>query len=499
MKNSNEKLFEIESIEKIREQQIVTEMGSIFSVISNSMVIPLFLIFWIADLIYIPELKWHTLALRLTVIPLVFFGKYVLSKPRSYTYLQVTMSLYAFCCASVLNAIIFLIDNPQTGYYAGLNLVAIGTLSFVPFRLRFLFLCAIAIYLPYYLVVLNQAKEASDFSQVAIHSFFILGTLSISGIIHYFNENLRRQDLRSRIGLNQEISEREKIISIKTTEATKLKQLSTQFSPQVVEAIHKGDISLEQNASIKKICVVFIDIVGSTEKVNSLSPENFQKAIEMFLNLSIESFLKFDLTIDKFQGDGILAFSNSPVEHSDFVDRVCLAIIEIRNKIEKSRVQLENIWNGPFFIRTGVAVGTANVGFFGDRKNFSTFTAVGRPMALAARICASANPNQVLVDRESAFALPKDRFQIASAGMKSFKGFLNEEIECFELLMKSNQFQISEQTVCPDHPEAPLCINLEENKLQCRLCSFEVLNTKITDYNLDEKFLIESGLIKKVD
>lgn len=113
------------------------------------MMVPLFIFFWIAEIIYIPELKWQTLALRLTVNPLVFFGKYVLSKPRSYTYLQVTMSIHAFCCANVINAIIFLIGDPQTGYYAGLNLVAIGTLSFIPFRLRFLFVYASAIYLWY--------------------------------------------------------------------------------------------------------------------------------------------------------------------------------------------------------------------------------------------------------------------------------------------------------------------------------------------------------------
>ena len=118
-------------------------------------------------------------------------------------------------------------------------------------------------------------------------------------------------------------------------------------------------------------------------------------------------------------------------------------------------------------------------------------------MVLAARICAAAQPNQVLIDRESAFALPKDRFQITSAGTKTFKGFSNVEIECYELKVGQNQPQAVENSACPNHPDAPLTINLEENKLQCRVCNFEVMNTKIVDYSLDENFLLKVGLIKK--
>lgn len=493
---TNSPLTKYDNFQKLRENQIVTEMGSIFSVISNSMVIPLFLLFWLADILYMPHLKWETLALRLTVIPLVLFCKLVLSKPRSYNYLQLTMCLYSFCCASVVTAIIFLQGDPQTGYYAGLNLIALGTLSFVPFRLRYLFVCASTIYIPYFIVVLHQASSAEDFKQIAIHSFFIVGTLSICGVIHYFNESLRQTDLKSRIGLIEEVQERQHIIDKKTSEATQLRQLSTQFSPQVVDAIQRGRFSLNKKAELRKICVVFIDVVGSTEKVNSLAPEKFQNVIEQFLKISIESFLKYDLTIDKFQGDGILAFSNSPVEHADFVDRVCLAVFEVRTKFELVRQQIENEWNGDFSIRKGIAVGTANVGFFGDRKNYNSFTAIGRPMALAARICAAAHPNQILLDRESAFSLPKDQFQVKSVGSKLFKGFFAEEIECFDLVSKFSRLETPNESVCPLHPDRPLKINLEDQVLECLECGFKHKTTEIEDYSLDEDFLARIGKVK---
>ncbi len=430
------------NIDEIRNRQVVAEMGKIFSVVSNFMVIPLFLLFWLADLVYAPDVKWHTLLIRLSVVPLVFFGRHVLSKERSYFYLQVTMSVYTIVCAMAIHLIIFAIGETDTGYYAGLNLIAVGALSFIPFQKRFLALCAVGIYLPYYiwLVVhflsgseaLNQTNDEA-LKTIIVNSFFILGTLTISGIIHHFNEELRRAELKSKLKLSEELINRERIIQEKTREATELRKLSMQFSPQVVNAIQNGQIRLNEQAGLKKICVTFIDIVGSTERVNSLSAKDFQEAIEMFLKITIECLLKYDLTIDKFQGDGVLAFANCPVEYQDFALRTCNAVFEIKNEIQKRSDYFQRLWKGSLDLRVGIALGYANVGFFGDQKSFSSYSAVGRPMALAARICSSANPNQILVDKATAEAISGSPFVKKIFQEAELKGFNNERIEIYEI------------------------------------------------------------------
>lgn len=423
----------VESISELREKQIVEEMGTIFSTISNGMVIPLFLFFWVADVIYIPDLKWQTLILRLLVIPLVIFGRYVLSKPRTFRYLQVTMCTYAILCAAIINSIVFLVNQPGSGYYSGLNLIALGSLSFIPFTIAFLVITALGIYLPFFAISFYQVNTPAEFNLVIVNSFFIVGTLTICAVIHYFNENLRRKELSSQIMLSKEVEFRGEIIAAKTKEATHLKQLSAQFSPQVVAAIQSGEIGLNQNLKNQKICVVFLDIVNSTERVVKRSADDVQAVIEFFLKTSISTFLKYDLTIDKFQGDGILAFSNSPIEHHDFIERVGAAVIEIFKAVENEQSSLKSLWGGPLELRAGLAVGYATVGFYGDKKNFNTFTAIGRPLPLASRLSSSSVPNQILVDSASAVALEKANFSVSPKGSLELKGFSQENVEVFEL------------------------------------------------------------------
>ena len=81
----------------------------------------------------------------------------------------------------------------------------------------------------------------------------------------------------------------------------------------------------------------------------------------------------------------------------------------------------------------GHAVGHATFGFFGDKKNFNTFTAIGRPLPLASRLSSASEPNQILVDAESAAALEKSNFRITSKGTVELKGFSQESIQVFEL------------------------------------------------------------------
>ena len=330
-------------------------------------------------------------------------------------------------------------NDPQSGYYSGLNLIALGSLSFIPFTYLFLTIAAVGIYLPFYLISFYQLDTQSDFKALAINSFFILGTLTICGVIQYFNESLRRKELSAQISLNKEIAIRGQIIEVKTKEATELKQLSAQFSPQVVAAIQKGEITLNQNLNNQKICVVFLDIVNSTERVVKRSADDVQTVIEFFLRTTIASFLKYDLTIDKFQGDGMLAFSNSPIEHHDFIERVGAAVIEVFKVVESEQNSLKDYWGGPLELRAGLAVGLASVGFFGDKKNFNTFTAIDRPLPLASRLSSVANPNQILVDSECAKALTDANFRVSSKGLIELKGFSQESLEVFELTHISKQ------------------------------------------------------------
>ena len=122
------------SYETIKEKVLVEEVRSTLKIISSLMAIPLFLVFWIADLILYPEEKWNFLVVRLLIVPVCYLAIHYTKRIKTYDEAQVVGTIYACAVASLINFIIFMIGDVTTPYYAGLNLVAIGGIAFIPFN-----------------------------------------------------------------------------------------------------------------------------------------------------------------------------------------------------------------------------------------------------------------------------------------------------------------------------------------------------------------------------
>lgn len=279
----------------VEEKILVDEIRSTLKVISHLMSIPLFLVFWIVDILYVPELKWEFLALRLLIIPICFITLYLVKSISNYDQAQILASTYAVATATLINIMIYLINDPSTAYYAGLNLVATAGLSFIPLRRRYLFFTTAGIYGPYFVNLLLNFKSLENYTSVTLNLFFIVGAIVILTLIRHFNERLRLKDIESQNKLADEIISREEIIKQKTKEATRLHQLSAQFSPQVVKAIKEGKISLDENVHRSKICAIFIDIVRSTDKVTKLHERDIQLSLARFFGYLPYNFSKIRL------------------------------------------------------------------------------------------------------------------------------------------------------------------------------------------------------------
>ena len=91
----------------LKEKLLVEETISTMKIISNLMAIPLFLVFWFADILIYPELKWEFLAYRLLIIPFCFGTQYLVSKVRTYTAIQALSSIYCIMTSSIINLIIY--------------------------------------------------------------------------------------------------------------------------------------------------------------------------------------------------------------------------------------------------------------------------------------------------------------------------------------------------------------------------------------------------------
>lgn len=468
------------SLLELREKQVAEEMHAIMSVTTHYMAIPLFLAFWIADLLYAPQYKWEFLGLRLLIIPLSLTVKKLVLNSQNFNRLQITVSAYAFSLALLINLMIFRVDQPGSIYYAGLNLVSVGCLSFIPYTTVYYIATAVSIYLPYYAYVLIKVRQTEDIKTILINSFFVVATLVICYVIRFFQERIRASELRSKVELQNEITSRNKIIEQKTEEATKLNQLSSQFSPQVVKAIRDGKINLDEGVHRSPICAVFIDIVRSTEKVTTLQEDKVQLVLARFLDSVLTIFLKYDLTIDKFQGDGVLAFANDPVRREDYIQRTCLAALEAKQAIESDQEFYKEHWQSKMQVRVGIADGFANVGFYGGKKYFRSFTAIGVPLPYASRLTSLAEPDQILVNYEIGRILESQNYVLKNLGVKTLKGFESDSKPVFQLLDgPQSSLGLKESKTCPTHVNSVLYLDTNENGLfvfKCRECDFQDIN-----------------------
>lgn len=165
------------------------------------MVFPLYYLFWVCDAIYVPHLLWEFLLLRTSIIPAAYLAHRWIRAADTLFACQRIALFYTVALGLPITLMVAMIGDPSSPYYAGLNLVAVGMLSFIPWTARYFILGALVIYLPYYAVALYDAVHTGVYQFVLINSFFIGGTLIITAVIRYYRERLQEKDYASRAQL----------------------------------------------------------------------------------------------------------------------------------------------------------------------------------------------------------------------------------------------------------------------------------------------------------
>lgn len=389
--------------------------------------------FGIADYLLYADRFWEFFAMRLgyCAVPIGFF--FLAPRMKTFRQTEVLASIHAAVASGIITYMILTTEGVTSAYYAGLNLVGIIALTFFTFSRQMFWVTCGLIYLPYFVGIgLLEQLDVSIVSFI-LHTLFIGGTIVVSALIHHFKERYRLKNVLSQVRLREEIENRDDVIKTQTEEAIRMNSLSAQFSPQVVDSIRSGKIRLEAGGNRAQICAIFVDIVNSTERVTRIDKDKVERVLSRFLDDSIKIFLKYDITIDKFLGDGILGFCNAPLARRDYISRVVNAALELKEKVISDSDFYERNWLRPLEIRVGVAKGFATVGFFGSKRLYRSYTAIGPVVNLASRLCSSANANQILVDFD-VFEEIQNEFESSFVGKKTLKGFEQDVIHTYEIL-----------------------------------------------------------------
>ncbi len=201
-----------------------------------------------------------------------------------------------------------------------------------------------------------------------------------------------------------------------------MEQLKSFISPQIVDLIMEGKNTYDLSPRRMELTILFSDIRGFTPLADELEPEELVQIINEYLTEMTEIIFQHNGTIDKYLGDGIMAFFGAPIPDEKHAENAVRAALAMQNKLD----QLAGKWLGDAQRQVGVGIGIntgyVTVGSFGPeiRKDY---TAIGKNVNLTARLEGLAERGQILISPRVQSRIV-DLFEIESIGQQQIKGRL---------------------------------------------------------------------------
>ena len=214
--------------------------------------------------------------------------------------------------------------------------------------------------------------------------------------------------------------ELERRVTEQVEQLERLGRLRRFLSPQVAElVVSSGDDSILESHR-REITVVFCDLRGFTAFAETVEPEDVMVVLAEFHGAVGDLVHRFEGTLERFTGDGVVVFFNDPIPCEDAPQRAMRMAVAIRSRVG----QLAEGWRRKGYdieLGIGIAQGHATLGRIGHEGRFD-YTAIGNVTNLAARLCAEAGPGQILISQR-VHSATEDMVTADAVGDLTLRGF----------------------------------------------------------------------------
>ena len=191
---------------------------------------------------------------------------------------------------------------------------------------------------------------------------------------------------------------------------------------------HSAKQLLESRAAIegerKQITVLFADMKGSTNLIQDLDPEQVEQRLRPTLQLMIDAVHRYEGTINRIEGDGIMALFGAPLAYEDSAVRAAYAALDMQNAVRGAS-------DAQPAIRVGLHAGEVLVRAVNTDLSVD-YDAIGATVHLAARMEQMAAPGSIYCTASVA-RLAEGLIEVKSLGPLAVKGF-REPLELFEIV-----------------------------------------------------------------
>jgi adenylate cyclase len=257
---------------------------------------------------------------------------------------------------------------------------------------------------------------ADDFVSKPFNQGELLARVASLARIKRYHDTITRQAAE----LAEWNAELEARVNTQLEELQRMNRLRRFLSPQVAElVINSGDDSF-LGSHRREIVVVFCDLRGFTAFAESSEPEEVMAVLSEYHAALGELIFRYQGTLERFTGDGLMVFFNDPIPLNQPARRAVEMALAMRDRVRTLAEGWSRIGHDLGF-GVGIAQGFATLGRIGYEGRFD-YAAIGSVTNLAARLCAEAGAEQVLV-AQRVFSAVEDVAAGEFVGALQLRGF----------------------------------------------------------------------------
>jgi class 3 adenylate cyclase len=210
-------------------------------------------------------------------------------------------------------------------------------------------------------------------------------------------------------------------VKAQVEEIQRMGRFKRYLPPQVAETILKSDEEMLLRGHRREITAVFLDLRGFTAFSDSVEPEEVMDLLRTYHTEMGQLIFKYEGTLERFTGDGIMVFFNDPIPSADHTKKAACMALEMRAKMRELRAK----WLKEGYdldLGVGLATGYATLGNIGFEGRMD-YGALGNVTNLASRLSEAAKGGQILTNQKTLSRI-EDLVEAEPLDVLDLKGFV---------------------------------------------------------------------------
>lgn len=207
-----------------------------------------------------------------------------------------------------------------------------------------------------------------------------------------------------------------------TREQARTEKLSRYFAPSVAKLIISESVLKNYEAAEYDITVLFVDLRHFTKMTSTMSSAAIVKMLNEVHEHLVDCIFKTGGTLDKYLGDGLMAYFGAPVLNENHADKALECALLMRSRISELNELRAKRGEEPIALGMGIHSGRATVGDVGAEVR-REFTAIGDTVNVASRIesLTKKHATDTILSEETRLRL-KGQFALTDLGTETVRG-----------------------------------------------------------------------------